>query len=242
LGAEPRASARWRGETVFGTPPVPGIAEVEAPDPARALPEWACRLAPVEARPPRPLAPSAPGEDEAAYPPPGPALREAALRGRLLHGLFERLPGVAPGERRVRAELWLERSAGLGDAAMRAALIDDACRVIDDPAFAALFGVDALAEAPVAAVVADGVVVSGTVDRLLVEPHRILVADFKTGRAAPARPEEIPPSHLRQMAAYRAALRVIFPDRPVETALLYTSAPVLHVLPDALLDAHAPAA
>ncbi len=242
LGAATHASARWRGETTFRTPPAPGIAEMIAPDPARILPDWARRLAPVEARPPRPLAPSAPGEDEAAYPPPGPALREAALRGRLLHSLFERLPGVAPGQRRELADLWLLRSAGIADAAVRGALIDDACRVIDDPAFAALFGTEALAEAPVAAVIADGVVVSGTVDRLLVEPGRVVVADFKTGRTAPARPEDIPPSHLRQMAAYRAALRVIFPDRPVEAALLYTAAPVLHALPDALLDAHAPAA
>jgi len=242
LDCEPRASGRWRGETTFGTTPAPGIAEVVAPDPAHALPNWARRLAPAEARPPRPLAPSAPGEDEAAYPPPGPALREAALRGRLLHSLFERLPGVAPEERWAAADAWLARSAGLEDAVLRASLIDDACRVIDDPSFAALFGTEALAEAPVAAVVADGVVVSGTVDRLLVEPHRILVADFKTGRAAPVRAGDTPPSHLRQMAAYRAALRVIFPDRPVEAALLYTAAPVLHVLPDALLDAHAPAA
>ena len=79
--------------------------------------------------------------------------------------------------------------------------------------------------------------VAGTVDRLLVEPDRILVADFKTGRRAPADADEIPAAHLRQMAAYRAALRVIFPGRPIEAALLYTAAPVLHALPDALLDA-----
>ena len=72
--------------------------------------------------------------------------------------------------------------------------------------------------------------------------ERVLVADFKTGRSVPESLAEVPVSHLRQMAAYRAALRVIFPDRPVETALLYTSAPVLHALSDALLDAHAPAA
>jgi ATP-dependent helicase/nuclease subunit A len=42
------------------------------------------------------------------------------------------------------------------------------------------------------------------------------------------------------MAAYRAALRVIFPDRPVAAALLYTAAPRLIALPDALLDAHMP--
>jgi hypothetical protein len=43
------------------------------------------------------------------------------------------------------------------------------------------------------------------------------------------------------MAAYRAALRVIFPDVPVEAVLLYTSGPTLHLLADDLLDRYAPA-
>src|SRR3546814_3391544 len=42
------------------------------------------------------------------------------------------------------------------------------------------------------------------------------------------------------MAAYRDALAVIFPGRRVEGALLYTAAPRLIVLGDALLDAHKP--
>ena len=126
------------------------------------------------------------------------------------------------------------------DAAARAALAEDACRIIADPRFADLFGADALAEAPIAAVIGGGAVVSGTVDRLLVRKDRVLIADFKTGRRAPAELAGIPAAHLRQMAAYRAALRVIFPDRTVEAALLYTAAPVLHPLPDALLDAHMP--
>ena len=112
--------------------------------------------------------------------------------------------------------------------------------MIADPRFAALFAPDALAEAPIAAVVAGGLVVSGTVDRLRIMADRILVADFKTGRNAPAALDAIPAAHLRQMAAYRAALRIIFPDRPVEAALVYTAAPILHVLPDALLDTYAP--
>ena len=78
--------------------------------------------------------------------------------------------------------------------------------------------------------------------RLLVAEDRIVVADFKTGRRAPMRPADIPPAHLRQMAAYREALRVIFPGREVDAALLYTAAPRLHWLPDELLDASRPAA
>jgi ATP-dependent helicase/nuclease subunit A len=42
------------------------------------------------------------------------------------------------------------------------------------------------------------------------------------------------------MAAYRAAMQAIYPDRPVRCALLWTDGPQLMVLDDALLDRHAP--
>jgi ATP-dependent helicase/nuclease subunit A len=121
---------------------------------------------------------------------------------------------------------------------LRRSLVDDACRIIGDPLYAELFSPAALAEAPIAAVVGAGIVISGTVDRLLVTDERILVADFKTGRRAPADASEIPAAHLRQMAAYSSALRVIFPGRKVEAALLYTSGPHFHLLPEALLQGY----
>ena len=74
--------------------------------------------------------------------------------------------------------------------------------------------------------VGEGLVVSGTVDRLLVRRTGSLLADFKTGRrVAGRRSPTSPPAHLRQMAAYRDALRVIFPGRRIEAKLLYTAAP-----------------
>ncbi|MHA6719515.1 double-strand break repair helicase AddA [Sphingomonas sp. RS6] len=203
------------------------------------LPAWLRAPAPIESRPSRPLAPSALGEDRVSDPPPGAAMRDAAERGRLLHALFERLPARAQADRRGAADRWLA-AAGVADPAARAELIDAALGVIDDPRFAELFGPDSLAEAPIAAAVADGVVVSGTVDRLVVLPDCVRVIDFKTGRRAPGRRADIPDYHLRQMAAYVAALRVIFPGREVEAALLYSAGPVLHVLPDAMLAAHKP--
>src|SRR3546814_3712990 len=77
------------------------------------------------------------------------------------------------------------------DLARRAALVDAAMRVIDDPAFADIFAPDALAEAPVAAVVGE-TVVAGTVDRLLVTDGHVRVIDFKTGSRVPARLAEVP--------------------------------------------------
>lgn len=196
-----------------------------------ALPGWARVQAPREARPPRPLAPSSLGEDLVADPPPTPAMRDAAERGRLIHALFERLPALPAGERRAAGTNWLA-ATGAGTAGV----LDAVLAVLDDPALADLFGPEALAEAPISATLPDGRVIAGTVDRLLVSGDRIRVVDFKTGRQVPRALAEVPPYHLRQMAAYRAALTVIFPDRAIEAALLYTGGPALIALPGALLD------
>jgi ATP-dependent helicase/nuclease subunit A len=207
-----------------------------------ALPGWLRAPAPPEARPPRPLVPSSLGEEEVIDAPPSAAMRQAADRGRLLHRLFERLPAAEPAERMAVADRWLERSAGVAEPAVRRALIDDACAIIADPAYADIFGPAALAEAPIAAVTSDGSVVTGTIDRLLVTADRVRLVDFKTGRTPPAMEADIPAAHLRQMAAYVAALEVIFPDRPIEAALLYTSGPTLYPLARTRLDAYFPAA
>jgi ATP-dependent helicase/nuclease subunit A len=87
-----------------------------------------------------------------------------------------------------------------------------------------------LAEAPIAATLADGRVVVGTVDRLLVDECAVRVIDFKTGTRVPSAPAEVPRAHRAQMAAYADALRVIFPGRKVEAALLYTAGPKLVML------------
>ncbi|MBN8843701.1 MAG: double-strand break repair helicase AddA, partial [Sphingomonadales bacterium] len=75
--------------------------------PTLALPDWARKPAPEEARPPRPLAPSALGEDDVAVPPQGTARAAAVERGILLHALFERLPPVAAAKRSEAALRWL---------------------------------------------------------------------------------------------------------------------------------------
>jgi ATP-dependent helicase/nuclease subunit A len=242
LGSEWRDDPHWGRSRSFGDAELfvkSAAARRTAPD--LGLPDWIRTPAPAEARPPRPLAPSAPREDDLADPPPSPAMREAASRGRLLHPLFERLPEVPAAERSERADSWLKRSAGVEDPAVRARLVADACRIIGDPRHLELFGPAALAEPPIAAVVEGGIVVSGTVDRLLVEEGRVVVADFKTGRRAPASLDEVPVAHLRQMAAYSEALAVIFPGRRIEAKLLYTATPIVFDIPAERLEPYRPA-
>jgi len=83
-------------------------------------------------------------------------------------------------------------------------------------------------------------VVGGLVDRLAVLPDRVLVADYKTNRAPPAALSDTPVLYLRQMAAYRAVLAGIFPDRAIACALIWTRDARVAWLPPDLLDPHAP--
>ena len=201
---------------------------LDLPEP---LPPLLRRLPPAEPLPPRPLAPSALGEEAAPDPPlpPGAAL-DAAKRGTLMHRLLERLPEIAPDLREDAARRWLARNASDFTPAERETMLAATLGIVGDPQWAALFGPGSLAEVSFSAVIG-GQVVAGTVDRLLIAPDRIRVVDFKTARRPPASLDEVPAATVRQMAAYAAALRVIYPGRAVEAAILYTATPQLIAMP-----------
>ncbi len=114
--------------------------------------------------------------------------------------------------------------------------------VLDDPAFAALFGPGSRAEVPIVGLIDSGggpQAVSGQVDRLVVAENSVLVVDYKTNRPAPATEAGVAPVYLRQMAAYRVVLSKIYPDHRIDCALLWTDGPRLMQLSPAILDAQA---
>jgi ATP-dependent helicase/nuclease subunit A len=232
LGAVPEEDEDW-GHTIRyrgDTPPRRSIARsLRTELPGIELPDWARTAAAVEARPPQPLAPSQLLEDREPAPPPSPESRRAARRGTLIHQLLERLADVSIPDRRGRALDWLEQSARVSEPTEREDIAEQVCAVLSDPRFAGLFGPGSLGEAPLAATLPDGRVIAGTADRLLIETDRVSVLDFKTGRV-PDSETAIPAAHRAQMQAYSDALRVIFPDRLVRAALLYTGGPTMFEL------------
>ncbi|MGF1623273.1 MAG: double-strand break repair helicase AddA [Alphaproteobacteria bacterium] len=209
------------------------------------LPDWARRLAPPEPRPPRPLAPSRPDEPDAPVRPPSPfrlnqsgdpSQPPARGWGVAAHLLLQRLPEIAPARRRAAALGHLARVHEGWPETVRTVLADEVLAILDHPDFAALFGPGSLAEAPLVAVLDDGRVVAGQVDRLLVGEGEVLVVDYKTNRRPPASLDAVPRIYLRQMAAYRAALSRMFPGRAIACALLWTDGPAMMPLPAEMLD------
>ncbi len=99
------------------------------------------------------------------------------------------------------------------------------------PEHAPLFGPRSRAEVPIVGLVGR-FAVSGQIDRLAVTDEAVLVIDYKTNRPPPATAAEVPAAYRRQMAAYRALLAEVYPDRPIRCALLWTDGPHLMWLDD----------
>jgi ATP-dependent helicase/nuclease subunit A len=160
-------------------------------------------------------------------------------RGSLIHGLLQHLPEVAPVARAGAGRAFLTRAGSALEPEEAETVLQQCLEVLDHPALAAAFRPGSRAEVPLTGEV-EGVVITGIIDRLAVSAAEVVAIDFKTGRQPPEDVAKTPILYLRQMAAYRALLRAIFPDRPVRCALVWTETATVAPLPDSLLDAHAP--
>ena len=219
-GAMPDAAGRLRlasGDWPPDVPPAPHPAAL----PESSLPDWALTPAAPAARPPVPLSPSdlggakmLPGETD-------PGTRDAALaRGSALHLLLETLPGTLPAQ-------WPDLAALLiPDPALCADVMAEAAQVLADPTLAPLFTPDALTEVTVTCDLR-GRRLLGTIDRLLIRPDSVLAIDYKSNRLIPPAAGATPEGLLRQMGAYAHALGAIYPDRRIDTAILWTRGPKL---------------
>ena len=209
-------------------------------------PGWLARPAPPEPAPPRPLAPSDPGEDPPVRTPVGiGAESDRFARGNILHRLLQWLPALPPDARRESMRRFLARPGLMLDAEAQAELAAEVLAVLESPDFAYLFGPNSLPEVSITGTAAaeDGTIfaISGQIDRLAVMTNRVAIVDYKSNRQPPESADAVAPVYLRQMAAYRHVVQESWPDREIETHLLWTDAPRLMTLPPELLESFAPA-
>jgi ATP-dependent helicase/nuclease subunit A len=203
----------------FGDWPLPARPATPSAAPL-LLPEWMSRPARVPQPGPAVLSPSALGGPKALPGEGGHDPDEAMRRGTLLHLLLERLPALP------RAD-WPAHAAGLvGDSSLARLLLVEAQAVLEDPALGGLFAAGTLAEVGVCGDW-NGLRLAGTIDRLRVDPDRVLVVDYKSNALVPSGPAEVPEGILRQMGAYAHVLGQVYPGRRIETAILWTRVPRL---------------
>jgi ATP-dependent helicase/nuclease subunit A len=213
----------------------------EAAAAAVAVPGWLNRM--VEAAPPRaaPLKPSGFVDDPEATQQPGAreARRRAILRGNIVHRLMQSLPDIPPERRAEAARRYIERQDTDFTEPELVGIVDSVSAMLTDPRFAELFAPGSRAEVPIIGRIGDRAV-AGVVDRLVVAPGAVLIADYKTNRPAPLSLTETQTryqGYIVQLSLYRAVLMRLYPGRPVRAALVWTALPGLAEIPAETLDA-----
>lgn len=66
-------------------------------------------------------------------------------------------------------------------------------------------------------------IISGQIDRLVVCPDKVMIVDYKTNRPAAESPDNVPDAYMKQMRAYRELVKKIYPDKNIETYILWTN-------------------
>ncbi|MHA6324493.1 double-strand break repair helicase AddA [Roseivivax sp. CAU 1753] len=170
-----------------------------------------------------------------ALPGAGDDTEAAMARGTQLHLLLELLPDIDRADWPGTATRLL--AAHGADAGALPAMVTEAIATLSDPALAHVFAPGALAEVGLTGEIAGIGRLAGVIDRLILDGPKVTAVDFKTNRQVPRDPAQVPEGVLRQMGAYRALLRSLYPDREVRVAILWTATASLMPLPPEITDA-----
>lgn len=214
-------------------------------------PDWLRLPAELRQRPPRPVAATALGGAKiiggptdiatTLYGDPEGDAQAAMLAGTRLHLLLEHLPDHDPDEwESLGRDILADAEGGLPDDDLLAELLTEVADVISAPELGEIFDLPAdaqvLREVALVGDLPGYGVITGAIDRLIVQPQRVLAVDFKSNREVPANRAGTPLGILRQLAAYRVALGQIYPERQIEVAVLWTKARRMDVIDDELLE------
>jgi len=155
------------------------------------------------------------------------ALFGAIEKGNFIHALLQYLPDIEAKARYPLAQAWLAArlpAAATDNQALQQDILAQVFTILDNAAFAPLFGPDSRAEAALTGFITvkgQQRLIAGQIDRLLIADKHILFADYKTGRP-PATARGIPAVYSMQIALYAALLAALYPQKAVKALLIYT--------------------
>jgi ATP-dependent helicase/nuclease subunit A len=213
------------------------------------LPDWAFsparpeharrRLTPSRLTPP----PDGRAEGASAWQPPlGPRALSADhrfARGRLVHALLQHLPEIEPEYQERAARAFVAARGPKLYPELREEIVAETLAIVRNPSFGPLFRPGSLAEVSVVAKIGDGedgFELEGHIDRLAILEDELLILDYKTNRPPPNIVEEVAEAYIDQLAAYRLALKRLFPGHSLRAALLWSDGARLMEIPSTSLD------
>jgi ATP-dependent helicase/nuclease subunit A len=161
------------------------------------------------------------------------------VMGNVVHELLEYLPNISKDKRQNAAILYLKKEKWALSKLQQDEILTNVMTVLNDKKLSYIFGKNARPEISVTGVIEqDGKkqILSGQIDRLVVEDDTVWIVDYKNGRNIPKSTKDISRQYLIQMATYRHALRAMYPNKKVKCALLWTRTAKLQIVTDKILD------
>lgn len=187
------------------------------------IPDYTALLVPPQAESPlaKPYSPSKNMDDETEIV--ASPLEENGnfyKRGTVIHKLLQYISTVNITNRETAASLFLEKQLPEFSEKERQYIVKEVLNLCNT--YLDLFSTNSLPEVPIIGET-DGKIISAKVDRLVICKDKIMIVDYKTNRPAAKNVSEVPEIYLNQMAIYKKLLQKIYPDKIVETYLLWTN-------------------
>lgn len=140
--------------------------------------------------------------------------QQAILRGNITHKLLELLPNFPATQWPELIRNYCDKQAQIID--YPEALQKSILQILHKSEFATFFGPNSRAEVPIIGLL-DGKIISGQVDRLVVEPTKITIIDYKNSVDVQFSLEK----YRQQLQLYRRLLSNIYPNRLIESYIIW---------------------
>lgn len=199
--------------------------------PTVELPKWLHQPAKVEAPLTKPLTPSHQDEQKVAAISPLLKVDNSHLyrRGNIIHKLLQFVPNEPMEKRASAIQTYLKFQAADIPEVEQQKISAEVLSLINSEQFAPLFGPNSSAEVAIMGKVGTQII-SGQIDRLVIAGDRVMIVDYKTNRPAAQSLAEVPLSYRKQMQAYRELISQIYPQKKVETYILWTNTAKIMVI------------
>ena len=141
-------------------------------------------------------------------------------RGTAVHKLLQYITSVNEENRFQAALMFLKSQLPDFSDQKQRQIVDEVlvlCKKYKD-----IFSSDSMAEVPIIGEL-DGKIISAKLDRLIIKDNKVVIVDYKTNRPAAKTLDEVPPVYLKQLDTYKRLLQKIYPQKQVETYILWTN-------------------
>lgn len=187
------------------------------------VPYWLFENVKEESALDRPYTPSKPDDDEMPVSSPLTDNTHYYKRGLLIHSLLQFLPTDVSIDEQINAvKIYLKKHGDNISPNASKQIEEEIIKLITHPKFSFIFSKESRAEVPIAGEI-DGRLVSAQIDRLVISDTKVAIVDFKTNRPAATNINSIPKVYIKQLKTYEQLMKKIYPDKDIETYILWTN-------------------